>query len=151
MSGDEDPVRGEVKAAVPLVVRGVIKKHTTSRAGRQLVWSSCGDVRITCTPEDTKVVVARRDTEKSVVWSGSRRNSGRKTIEQIGGGVEALSPEAQGQRGLDQKGAHDVVLRRGIRTRHMQLNTPREEERRGVELSNSRPLSHWTALMVRPN
>ena len=45
-------------------------------------------------------------------------------------------------RGLDQKGAHDVVrranhplslaiLRRGIRTRHTQLNTPREEERTG--------------------
>jgi hypothetical protein len=53
--------------------------------------------------------------------------------------VEALSPEAQGQRGLDQKGAHDIVrranhllslavLRRGIRTRHTQLNTSRQEE-----------------------
>jgi hypothetical protein len=52
---------------------------------------------------------------------------------------EALSPEARGQRGLDQKGVHDVVrranhllslavLRRGIRTRHTKLNTPREEE-----------------------
>src|SRR6185312_11949900 len=54
-----------------------------------------------------------------------------------------------GQRGLDQKGAHDVVRRanhplrlavlgRGIRTRHTQLNTPREEERTGggvVELT----------------
>ena len=56
--------------------------------------------------------------------------------------MEALSPEARGQRGLDQKGAHDVVrranhplslavLRRGIRTRHTQLNTPRQEERPG--------------------
>ena len=52
--------------------------------------------------------------------------------------------EARGQRGLDQKGAHDVVrranhplnlavLRRGIRTTHTQLNTSREkEETRGV-------------------
>ena len=74
-----------------------------------------------------------------MVWSRSRRSSGRKTVEQVGGGVEALSPEARGQRGLDQKGAHDVVRRanhplslavlRGIRTRHTQLNTPREEER----------------------
>ena len=56
--------------------------------------------------------------------------------------MEALSPEARGKRSLDQKGAHDVVrranhplslavLRRGIRTRHTQLNTPREEERAG--------------------
>ena len=106
--------------------------------------SGGGGVRVTRTPEDPKVVVARRGTEKSVVWSGSRRSSGRKTVEQVGGGVEALSPEARGQRGLDQKGAHDVVrranhplslavLRRGIRTRHTQLNTSREEEgTRGV-------------------
>jgi len=56
--------------------------------------------------------------------------------------VKALSPEARGQGSLDQKGAHDVVrranhplslavLRRGIRTRHTQLNTPRQEERTG--------------------
>ena len=95
--GDEDTTRGEVKAAVPLVVRGVTKKHTMSRAGRQLVRSSGGDVRVTRTPEDPKVVVARRGTEKSVVWSGSRRSSGRKTIEQVGGGVETLSPEAGGR------------------------------------------------------
>ena len=53
-----------------------------------------------------------------------------------------LSPETGRQRGLDQKGVHDVirranhplsraVLRRGIRTRHTQLNTPREEEGTG--------------------
>ena len=29
--------------------------------------------------------------------------------EQVGGGVEALSPEARGERSLDQKGVHDVV------------------------------------------
>ena len=63
--------------------------------------SGGGGVRVTRTPEDPKVVVAGRGTEESVVWSGSRRNSGRKTIEQVGGGVEALSPEAQGQRSLD--------------------------------------------------
>ena len=96
MSGDKDPARGEVKASVPLVVRGVTKKHTTSRAGCQLVRSSGGDVRITCTPEDTEVVIAGRGTEKSMVRSGSRRSRGRKAVEQVGGGVEALSPEAWG-------------------------------------------------------
>ena len=74
-----------------------------------------------------------------MVWSGSRRSSGWKAVEQVSGGVEALSAEARRQRSLDQKGAHDVVrranhpltlavLRRGIRTRHAQLNTPRQEE-----------------------
>ena len=142
MSGDQNTASGEVKTSVPLVVRGVPEEHTTSRTGRQLVRSGDGGVRVTRTPEDPKVVVARRGTEKSVVWSGSRRSSGRKTVKQVGGGVEALSPEAGRQRGLDQKGAHDVVRRvnhllslavlgRGIRTRHTQLNTPREEEGTG--------------------
>ena len=104
--------------------------------------SGGGGVRVTRTPEDPKVIVARRGTEKSVVWSGSRRSSGRKMVKQVGGGVEALSPEARRQRGLDQKGAHHIVCRanhqlslavlgRGIRTRHTQLNTPREEEGTG--------------------
>ena len=43
--------------------------------------SCSGDVRITCTPEDTEVVVARRGIEKSVVRSGSRRSCGRKAVE----------------------------------------------------------------------
>ena len=80
MSRDQDATRCEVKASVPLVVRGVTKEHT-SRAGRQLVRSSGRGVRVTRTPEDPKVVVARRGTEKSVVWSGSRRSNGRKTVE----------------------------------------------------------------------
>ena len=53
-----------------------------------------------------------------------------------------LGLEAGRQRGLNQKGAHDVIRRanhplnlavlgRDIRTRHTQLNTPREEERMG--------------------
>ena len=45
-----------------------------------------------------EVEEARRGTEKSVVWSGSRISSGRKTVEQVGGGVEALSPEARGEK-----------------------------------------------------
>ena len=129
MSGDQNAARGGVKASVSLVVRGVTKKHTTSRTGCQLVRSSGGDVRITCTPEDTKVVVAGRGTEMSVVWSGSRRSCVWKVVEQVGASVETLSSEVGRQRGLDHKGAHDVVrranhllslavLRRGIRTRH---------------------------------
>ena len=58
---------------------------------------------------------------------------------------------AGGQRGLDQKGTHDVVRRtnhplslavlgRGIRTRHTQLNTLREEERTGGEVVELTPV-----------
>ena len=108
------------------------------------------------------MVVARRGTEKSVVWSGSRRSSGRKTVEQVGGGVEALSPEARGQRSLDQKGAHDVVRRanhplslavlgRGIRTRHAKLNTPREKERTGGGVVELPPVVTLDGLNGEPN
>ena len=140
MSGDKDPARGEVKASVPLVVRRVTKKHT-SRVGCQLVRSSGGDVRVTGTPEDTKVVVARRGTEKSVVWSGSRESRGRKAVEQVGGGVdshprsgEAERPGSEGcacRRSSCESSTSLAVLERGIRTRHAQLNTPGEEERTG--------------------
>ena len=74
MVGDQNAARGEVKASVPLVVRGVTKEHTMSRARRQLVRSSGGGVRVTRTPEDPKVVVARRGTEKSVVeWEQEKQ------------------------------------------------------------------------------
>jgi hypothetical protein len=121
------------------VVRGVSEKDTKSGSGSQLVGSSGCGVRVTRTPEDLKVVIPRRGTEKSVVWRQSRASSGRKTIEKIGGGVQALGPEVGGKRGLKKKGTHDVigsanhalrlaVLRGGIRTRHAQLDTAREKE-----------------------
>ena len=69
MPRDENPTRREVEATVPLVVRGVPKKHTTGRTGRQLVRSSGRGVRVTRTPEDTKVIVARRGTKEGVVWT----------------------------------------------------------------------------------
>jgi hypothetical protein len=102
--------------------------------------SSGNDVGVENTREDTKVVVARRDLEESMVWSQSRGSSGRKMIEQVGGGVKTLHLEARGQGDLGQKSARDiirganhalnlVVLGRGARTRHLQLYTPREEDR----------------------
>jgi hypothetical protein len=106
------------------------------------VRSSGGGVRVTRTPEDTEVIVARRGTEEGVVRSGSWGGSGGKSVEQVGGGVETLRPEASRKRGLEQKGAHDIisganhalslaVLRGGVGTRHAQLDTAREEERAG--------------------
>jgi hypothetical protein len=62
--------------------------------GHQLVKSSGSGVRVTSTPEDMKVIIARRGAEKSMVRSQTRGSSVRETIEQVGGGVEALGPEA---------------------------------------------------------
>jgi hypothetical protein len=77
-----------------------------------------------------------------VVRSGSGAGRGRKAVKKVGGGVQALSPEASGTRGLKQKGTHGVIgganhplslaiLRRGVWTRHAELNTVREEESAG--------------------
>jgi len=56
--------------------------------------SDGGGVRVTRTPKDSKVIVARRGTKESVVWRGSWAGSGRKAVNEVGEGVQALSPEA---------------------------------------------------------
>jgi hypothetical protein len=108
MTRDEDPSGGKIKTPVPLVVRGVPEEDAKSRTEGQLVGRSGSGVGVTREPEDTKVIVPRRGTEKSVVWRRSGTGSGRKTVE-IGGGVQALSPETSRKRRLKQKGAHGVV------------------------------------------
>jgi hypothetical protein len=92
MSGDKNPTRGEIVAAVPLMVKGVTKEHTTCRARCELMRSSGSKIRVASAPEDTKVSVSGRGIEKSVVRSRSGRSSGRKTVEKVGGGVKALCP-----------------------------------------------------------
>jgi len=80
MERDEDPTRDKIIAPVPLVVRGVPEEDRESGTGCQLVGSSGCGVRVARTPEDTKVVVPWRGTEKSVVrrrsWAGSGRKAG---------------------------------------------------------------------------
>jgi len=77
-----------------------------------------------------------------VVWCGSWASSGRKTVKEVRGGVQALGPEAGRKRGLKEKSTHGVVgganhalslavLRGGIRARHAQLDTVREKEGTG--------------------
>jgi hypothetical protein len=48
---------GEVKTAIPLVVRGVAKEETMSGVWRQLMGSSSGSVGISGTAEHVEVVV----------------------------------------------------------------------------------------------
>jgi hypothetical protein len=94
MARDEDLTKGKVKASVTLVIRGVPEEDTESRPGSQLVGSDGCGVRVTRTPEDSKVIVPRRGTEKSVVRRGSWAGSERKAVKEIGGGVQTLSLEA---------------------------------------------------------
>jgi hypothetical protein len=77
MSRNDDPTRGKIEAAVPLVIRGVPEEDTLSRARSELVGGGGSGVRVARTAEDSEVVVARRGTEKNVVrsgsWAGNRR------------------------------------------------------------------------------
>jgi hypothetical protein len=57
-------------------------------------------VGVTRTPKHTEVIVPRRGTEEGVVWRGSGTSGGRKTVEEEGRSVQALSPEASRKRGL---------------------------------------------------
>jgi hypothetical protein len=93
MARDEDPARGEVKAAVALVVWGVPEKHTEGGTGCELVRSSGSGVWVASTPEDTEVVIAWRGTKECLVRSGGRAHSRRETVEEVGRGVEGLGPE----------------------------------------------------------
>ena len=65
VSGDQNAARGEVKTSVPLVVRGVPEEHITSRAGRQLVRSGGGGVRVTRTTSRSEEGYRR---ERGVEW-----------------------------------------------------------------------------------
>jgi hypothetical protein len=142
MARDENPSGGKVKAPVSLVIRGVPEEDTERGARVQLVGRSGSGVGVTRTPKHAEVIVPRRGTEEGVVRSGSGAGRGRKAVQKIGGGVQALSPEASGKRGLKQKGTHGVVgganhplslaiLGRGVWTRHAELNTVREKEGTG--------------------
>jgi hypothetical protein len=139
MARDENTSGGKVIAPVPLVIRGVPEEDTERGSRVQLVRGSGSGVGVTRTPKHAEVIVPRRGTEEGVVRSGSGAGRRRKAVKKVGGGVQALSPEASGKRGLKQKGTHSVVggtnhplslaiLRGGVWTRHAELNTVREEE-----------------------
>jgi hypothetical protein len=57
MTGDDDPVGGEAKAAVSLMMRRVAKEDAKSRAWHKFICGSGSEVRITGTTKDTKVIV----------------------------------------------------------------------------------------------
>jgi hypothetical protein len=121
------------------MVRGVPEKHTEGGPGCKLVRSRSSSVRVAGTPEDTKMVIARRGTKECLVRSGGRACSGRKTVEEVGRGVEGLGPEACRKVCLEKKSADGVVGRAdhalslavlggGIRARHPQLHPVGEKK-----------------------
>jgi hypothetical protein len=55
MTGDDDAVGEEVKASVPLMIRGVTEEKTMSGARGELVRHSCRGVGIAGTTKDPKI------------------------------------------------------------------------------------------------
>jgi hypothetical protein len=59
-----------------------------------------------------------------------RTSSGRKTVEDVGGGVETLRPETRRQRGLNQKSTHDIVRGASHALNHAVLGEVYEQDMR---------------------
>jgi hypothetical protein len=96
------------------------------------------------------------------VWTGRVDRLGGEAVQQICGGVEPFYLVARQNRSLKKQGTQHIidgvnnafgftVLWRSVGTRNPQNDPVGGEDAREEALSNSRPLSHWTALMVRPN
>ena len=60
MAGDDDPVIGETKAPVALVIWWVAKKDTKSGARGKLVWSCGGEVRIASASKRSKIMIGEK-------------------------------------------------------------------------------------------
>jgi hypothetical protein len=70
MPGDQHAVHAEIETPLPLVLRGVPKKDTLTRARGELMGSSGRGVWVAGAPEDPQVGVGGSGTKKSEVWGG---------------------------------------------------------------------------------
>jgi hypothetical protein len=132
-------VGGEVQTLIPLVVRGVAKEEAAGGARRKLMRGSSGSVRVAGTAEHVNVVVGGGCAIQGEVGSREAHRLGGKTVEEVGGGVQALCPVAGRERRLEEKAADHVggganhalcpaVLGGGVGARETQLNATGEEE-----------------------
>jgi hypothetical protein len=148
VSGDDDVVGGEIKTPITFVVSGVSKENTSGGPRCQFVSGFGGEIRIAGTTEHAQVLIGGGNSMEGEVWTDRTDCLGGEVIQQICGDVEPCYPVSR-NRSLKEQGTQHIidgvkdafgftVLRRSVGTRH-------------PALSNSQPLSHWTALMVRPN
>lgn len=69
----DDAVGGKVKTTVSFVVTRVAKKHIEGRPGSNLVWRGGGEVWITSTAKDAKVIAVWGCTMQGLVWVEKER------------------------------------------------------------------------------
>jgi hypothetical protein len=71
MPGDQQAVHAEIETPLPLVLRGVPKKDTLTRARGELMGSSGRGVWVAGAPEDPQVGVGGSGTEKARCGEGA--------------------------------------------------------------------------------
>jgi hypothetical protein len=79
------------------VISRVSQKDTSGGPRSELIGRGGGDIRITCTTEDAEVLVRGCRAKESDMRAGSTDRLRGKTVQQIQGGVEPLSPIAPGK------------------------------------------------------
>jgi hypothetical protein len=136
---DDEAVGGEVKTAIPLVVRRVAKEEATGGAWRQLMSCCSGSVGVAGIAEHTEVGVGGCRVVQGEVGDGVAHHHRWETVEEVGGGVQGLYPVVGRERCLEEKTADHVggganhalcstVLGEGVGARETQLNATGEEE-----------------------
>jgi hypothetical protein len=84
MTRDDDAMGGEVKTAIPFVIRRVPKEEAASGAWCQLMRSSSGSVGIAGTTEHTKVVVGGGRAVEGEVGGGVTYRLRWEAVEEVG-------------------------------------------------------------------
>jgi hypothetical protein len=102
MARDDDPVGGEIKAAIAFVIRGITKKDAQSRARSKFMWGSGSEIRIASTPKNPKFVVGRVSGMEGEVRCRQTQRLGGKTVDQIGGSGKSVHPIGGRHGGLKQ-------------------------------------------------
>jgi hypothetical protein len=105
---DDDAMGGEVKTAIPLVVRRVAKEEVVSGVWRQLMRSNSRSVGIAGTTEHTDVVIGGGCAIQGDVWGGVAHHLRWEAVEEVGCGVQGLFLVAGRERHLEQKVADHV-------------------------------------------
>lgn len=91
MTRDDYAVCGKIEAPVTTMVGGITEEDTRGRSRGKFVWSGSGEVRMTPTAKDTKMIKGMGRPEENFMGSfGSKSFSGME-IENVGGGVKSFT------------------------------------------------------------
>lgn len=111
---DEHAMGREIELSVPLMIDGVPDEHT-SLVRCKLMRCYGQEIRIAGTPENSKMVIRGRGSEKGEVGNGGIDCLHKKVIQEVSGSVETLSPIASRKGGLKQQGVDDLLVVQIIR------------------------------------